>query len=298
MLEFAFKKMDAFTTGLSSGNPAGYVDLDTAPLPSAEVMQKIAAELKGFVNEVGYVSRQKEQLTLRFYSSECEVAFCGHATIAIMYDLLKNSPELQSESEVFITVQAGTLSVFNRIQEENAVYIMAPPPAFLERQLSPSAIAEALGVGQDSLDAQMSCQVVDGGLRTLIVPLRTLEDCLALQPNQERLRLFCLANDFDIVHVSSRETVSSAHQYRTRVFAPKYGYLEDPATGSGNSAFCYYLIKNGVWQNDFSVEQGPSRNNPNIVKLKRYAKDGEARVLFGGCATTRIDGKYCLHAFG
>ncbi len=33
----------------------------------------------------------------------------------------------------------------------------------------------------------------------------------------------------------------------TRVFAPKFGYLEDPATGSGNSAFGYYMLKNALW---------------------------------------------------
>ena len=31
---------------------------------------------------------------LKYYSSEREVDFCGHATISIMYDLMKNGKEL------------------------------------------------------------------------------------------------------------------------------------------------------------------------------------------------------------
>ena len=128
MKTLKFKKIDAFTNGISSGNPAGYIYMDTDEILNEEEMQKIAVELKGFVNEVGYVNRIGEQYKLRFYSSECEVAFCGHATIAIMYDLLSNNKELIDKSEVFINVRAGKLSVFNRIKEDDAVFIMAPEP--------------------------------------------------------------------------------------------------------------------------------------------------------------------------
>jgi len=44
-------------------------------------MQAIARELKGFVNEVGYLCRlDKDLFDLKYYSSEREVDFCGHAT--------------------------------------------------------------------------------------------------------------------------------------------------------------------------------------------------------------------------
>ena len=50
----------------------------------------------------------------------------------------------------------------------------------------------------------------------------------------ETLRLFCLKNEIDIVHVFVKETYTASAKYHTRVFASKYGYLEDPATGSSN----------------------------------------------------------------
>ncbi len=137
--------------------------------------------------------------------------------------------------------------------------------------------------------------MIDGGLRTLIVPMASLSDRIKLFPDQKKLRNFSIEKDFDIVHVYTDEVSTKGTKYRTRVFAPKYGYLEDPATGSGNSAFGYYLIDEGMWEDDLSIEQGPSLNFPNIVRIKRLTGERADRILFGGSATTRIEGKYHLH---
>ncbi|MCG8614970.1 MAG: PhzF family phenazine biosynthesis protein [Desulfobacterales bacterium] len=295
MKQLNFKKIDAFTKGVSSGNPAGYVLLDKDETLSEKAMQKMAGELKGFVNEVGYVKRSGDDFDLKFYSSECEVAFCGHATIAIMYDLLSNDDGLRSKREVFINVEAGSLSVFNHIDEEDAVYIMAPDPTFLDCRLSPADIANILNTDLEEIDDSRPVKLVDGGLRTLLVPIRTLSGCLSILPDQDALRLFCLANDIDIVHISTQETHTPDCAYRTRVFAPKYGYLEDPATGSGNAAFGYSLLDQGLWNGPMTIEQGHDMTNPNYVKLKTHARNKKVNIIFGGCGTTRIQGKYFLH---
>lgn len=295
MKTLKFKKIDAFTKGISSGNPAGYVFLDKGELLSETAMQKMASELKGYVNEVGYVKKVGDEFNLKFYSSECEVEFCGHATIAIMYDLLSNNIDLLSRQEIFINVNAGKLSVFNHIDDEDAVYIMAPNPEFLECDLGTSEIAEILHVDKTDLDDSRPIKLINGGLKTLLVPFRTLSGCLNILPDQEPLRLFCLDNGIDIIHVSTKETHNPECKYRTRVFAPKYGYLEDPATGSGNSAFGYYLIDQGLWNEKIIIEQGPDKSNPNFVKLKRYTLNGKDNMIFGGCATIRIQGNYYLH---
>ncbi|WDV45173.1 PhzF family phenazine biosynthesis protein [Clostridiaceae bacterium M8S5] len=295
MKTLKFKKIDAFTKGISSGNPAGYIYMNHNKELDEVDMQKIATELKGFVNEVGYVNKTDEQFNLRFFSSECEVTFCGHATIAIMYDLIKNNQELLTKNEVLINVSTGTLSVFNHIKEDDAVYIMAPEPKFLTCTLQSNNVADILGIHLSDINKEMPIKLVDGGLRTLIVPIVSLENCLKINPNQENLKMFCLDNEIDIIHVSTKETNTTSSKYRTRVFAPKYGYLEDPATGSGNASFGYYLINENLWNDNFTVEQGSDKNNPNFIKLKRYKKDGMDRIIFGGCGTTRIEGDYCFH---
>ena len=42
--------------------------------------------------------------------------------------------------------------------------------------------------------------------------------------------------------VFSKQTADVSAYAHTRVFAPKFGYLEDPATGSGNSAYANYML--------------------------------------------------------
>ena len=92
------------------------VYLDSFDDITTDEMQKIAKELKGFVSEVGYVwQTDKNTFDLKYYSSEREVDFCGHATIAIMYDLIKNSENLINKKRINIITCKGNLIVENRI---------------------------------------------------------------------------------------------------------------------------------------------------------------------------------------
>jgi len=293
MKKLLFKKLDAFTDGHSSGNPAGYILMEANELLNNVEMQKIARELKGFVSETGFVYQAENEVRLRYFSSECEVAFCGHATIAIMYDWLSHLPS--PEDEINIRVNAGVLPVLNRIASENAVYITAPKPVFIKSDINSKQIADALSISANEINPDLPIRIIDGGLKTIIVPLRTLKGCLQTVPDQQTLRLFCQNNHIDIVHVSVKETYLSTCQFRTRVFAPVFGYLEDPATGSGNAAFGYYLLDEGLWPGDMTLEQGPSHKNPNLIKLKHNQKMDDPRILFGGSAITRIDGFYSLY---
>ncbi len=94
-----------------------------------------------------------------------------------------------------------------------------------------------------------------------------------------------------MVVVYTRETAFPGHDLHSRVFAPPtFGYLEDPATGSGNAALGNFLIRQNLWKNrTLVIEQGgPDRENPNIVRLLRPEDGG---LMFGGGGgRVRIDG--------
>jgi PhzF family phenazine biosynthesis protein len=297
MTKLVFKKIDAFATRQSEGNPAAAIYLNGEDSLSADEMQQIARELKGFVGEVGYV-RQVGETTfdLKYYSSEREVDFCGHATIAVMYDLLKSNPELVRQQFLTIVTNKGISAVENRVAREDAVFISAPGPSFSSRGVVRSTLAEALGIPEDVVTTVYPTSIVNAGLETLIVPVSALQDVLAMAPPFEPLRQFCLDNGIDIITVFTDEVADKANAYRTRVFAPLFGYLEDPATGSGNAALGYYLLENNRWDGALiSVEQNGEYARPNIVKLLVKQDEGnEARVAFGGGAIVRIAGEYML----
>ncbi|MFA7331764.1 MAG: PhzF family phenazine biosynthesis protein [Candidatus Delongbacteria bacterium] len=295
MRAFPFRKVDAFATSTSAGNPAGVVRLAAIDELSASDMLRLAAELQGYVNEVAFLAPQGERLALRFFSAEREVEFCGHATIAALHDLLATNAGWRARPVVEIVTRKGVLAVENQVAAEDAVYITAPAPRVAASAPPAGLLAEALGLPTAALDSTRPPAVVNAGLETLLVPLAGLEALLALAPDYAVLRAFCQEQGLDIVLVHCRETVDPSHAFRTRVFAPTFGYLEDPATGSGSAALGHHLLLSGEWDGaPLVLEQNGRRNHANRVRLKARRADDGWDLSFGGGAVTRLRGEYLL----
>ncbi|PXV68796.1 PhzF family phenazine biosynthesis protein [Dysgonomonas alginatilytica] len=297
MKEFKFKKIDAFATVNSMGNPAGYISLDSFSDITDKEMLQIAKELKGFVNEVGYIVKTSaDEFELKYYSAEREVDFCGHATIAIMYDLLKNDIDLQQFDSLKIKTNRGVLTVENKIKEQDAVFIQAPEP--FEKALLPDSkdIAKNLKIEINEIDPDFSVSIINAGLTTLLVPIKTQVSILNIFPDIDELKEFCIKSEIDIIEVFTKDVSNKSNNFRTRVFAPTFGYLEDPATGSGNSAFGNYLLGCKLWETEtIIIEQNSFKDQYNIVKLQKQTDGkGDIRVFFGGGAVTRMEGKYII----
>ncbi len=292
MKKYQYKKVNAFTLGISRGNPAAYLMVEDGI--TAEEMLGIGKEHKGFVSEVVFCEKsEKADYKLTYFSSECEVDFCGHGTVAAMYDIISENKELMKKPEVIIeTNKKGVLTVYNNISDDGVVYITAPKAIHLEQKLSKEKIAAALGILTENISDKFPVDFIDAGLRTLLVPIESFSKEISIYPDETNLKDFCLANGIDIILIFSKETNSDKYMAHTRVFAPKFGYLEDPATGSGNSAFANYMLKNNLWNGEpIAVEQGGNNIVFNQVNLK--VKDN--CVLFGGKATTVIAGEYYIY---
>ena len=292
MSSYPYKKIDAFTSHFSSGNPAACLYLEKGRPLADKDMLAVAKEHEGFVSEMVFCTPVEDaHYHLRYYSSQCEVAFCGHGTIACMYDLIANNPILLQKPEITISTSKGSLKVYNEISTSDAVFITAPDKVELPVKPHMDAVAQHLAVSTSEIRKDLNVECIDAGLRTLIVPIASLETVLAMHPDEAALKQFCIDSEVDIILVFSSEVANSQNIMRTRVFAPRFGYLEDPATGSGNSAFAYYMLKNSLWNGSaVSVEQNAEKTAFNVVKLKEAA----GKVLFGGSATTRIEGRYLL----
>ena len=292
MKHYRYVKSNAFTSGNSLGNPAACIFTGQEDLTPGQ-MQAIAAEHKGFVMEVVFCGQSDvADSKLTYYSSECEVEFCGHGTIATMYTMVKETPELMAKPVIKAeTNRKGIIEVFNAINEEDAVYITAPDPIEHPMNLSVEQIEDGLSLPHGAIRKDLPVRIIDAGLRTLIVPIADLDTEISVYPNEQSLKTFCLGNDIDIILIFSKQTSDNDAFAHTRVFAPKFGYLEDPATGSGNSAFANYLLSEKLWDGKpITIEQGGNDRIFNSVKLK--CQDG--KVLFGGRATKKIAGEYYI----
>lgn len=294
MKTFTSKKIDAFATTTSGGNPAAAVYLDTFDAITEPEMLRIARELEGFVSEVGYIARiAPDAFKIRYFSSEKEVQFCGHATIAIMHDLIRHDPSLASLEQILLHTNKGVLTVENR---DGSVFIQAPEPLFTECRIEPAEICKALDIPESILDSRIETGIVNAGNQTLCLPLKTCRDVAAVAPDYQTVLAFCERQHLDVITIFSKHVAHPENHFRTRVFAAPFGYLEDPATGSGNAALGYHLQRTGHWDGTpIRLEQNADLENPNIVRLSSIAdvKHG-IRVIFGGGAIVRIEGRYCL----
>ena len=78
---------DAFTEQVFAGNPAA-VCVTEAWLPDAW-MQQIAAENN--LSETAFTVKDSDHYCLRWFTPKGEIDFCGHATLAAAYILLRKS---------------------------------------------------------------------------------------------------------------------------------------------------------------------------------------------------------------
>jgi len=85
--------------------------------------------------------------------------------------------------------------------------------------------------------------------------------------------------------VFCRETVDAKHHFHARMFAPRLGVIEDPATGSAAAAFsglCAQALPLGDGEHRFVIEQGYEMGRPSLIELKL--------TLAGGALTTATIG--------
>lgn len=90
--------VDAFTSKLFKGNPAGVCVLDKR-LP-LELMQKIAEENN--LLETAFIVKNKGNYELRWFTPKAEIDLCGHATLAAAY-IISNFIDSNVQKIEFIT---------------------------------------------------------------------------------------------------------------------------------------------------------------------------------------------------
>ena len=100
-----FYQIDAFTSKVFSGNPAGVCLLER-PL-GEEIMQQIAAENN--LAETAFIRTDLSPFQIRWFTPTTEVDLCGHATLASAY-VLFNEKDL-NDTIKFQSLRSGDLMV-------------------------------------------------------------------------------------------------------------------------------------------------------------------------------------------
>lgn len=199
--------VDAFTSALDQGNPAGVCLLEQ-DITDAE-MQNIAAA--NHFAETAFIMPVGSNYQLRWFTPTFEIDLRGHATLAAACAIFCDI-ELEREQLQFTTM-SGSLTVRRK---ENCYELSLPcrPP----KEIMPAAaIIEALGVKPIAIYAE----------RDLYAVLSKEQEVKTFVPNYEKLGL--LTSWLGIVI-----TARGAHcDFVSRYFCPELGQ-EDSVTGSSH----------------------------------------------------------------
>ncbi|MDV5225240.1 PhzF family phenazine biosynthesis protein [Providencia rettgeri] len=268
--------VNSFTLNNSGGNPAGVVLYP----PKLSVEQKTAiARQVGFSETAFVYSGEDTDFNVEFFTSEGEVDFCGHATLAVFFTL--NSLNLLNSGNYKQKTKAGILNVVitpNNIVMEQTLPIMRQGPDIKD-------VAAAFGVHPNVItETNLPVSIISTGLPDIIVPIQTGQ-LDTLQPNFKALAN--LSREFNTIgfHVFelSDDPSITAH---CRNFAPLYGIDEESATGSASGALGCYLVKNVFpKETHFQFEQGRAMTCSSLIQVIIDTKENEiSRVRVGGQA--------------
>lgn len=217
MQQLRYFVVDAFASGVFTGNPAGVCLLDRW-LPDA-LLQAIAAENN--LAETAFVVADEHKTRLRWFSPLQEVPLCGHATLAAAYVVCTHlRPGLE---EITFETPSGALAVSRRA----GWFELAMPRFELDPVKEPPA---ALRDGAGVEAAAVFKLDVDPNFYLIVDDEKTVH---GLRP---RLDLLAELHPYGVV-VTAR---GSSADFVSRYFAPGYGIPEDPVTGSIHAALTPY----------------------------------------------------------
>lgn len=250
-----FRLVDAFTTREFQGNPAAVV-LGGDQL-SSDQMGTIAREfnLSGTVFVLPAQAGQPGDLRLRWFTPNCEIRMCAHATVAAIHVLNEEgflpSRGTGPQGELLIQTQGGTLTAQVEPPPDDGpagggpvVWLDLIRPELRAESPEPQVWGSLLGARTDAFStAPIPVRTQDGDLIVFLNHLTVLND---LRPDFGRLAESCRRWGIRGVCAATTSTVTPAVNVQSRFFAPGCGINEDPVTGSVHGPLAVHLVKSGV----------------------------------------------------
>jgi PhzF family phenazine biosynthesis protein len=258
----------AFTNDGAGGNPAGVVLDDEGALSRGE-RQRVATAVGA--PETAFVRRLGDELfEVEFYTPLAQVADCGHATVAAFSELLRRGV-LRGASATKRTIIGD-----REIVLENGRVIMQQPRPAVAAFPRAAEIARALGIPGEALAGEPVR--ADHGMPFVLV--ETTHDALAAAvPDLPAIE--ALSNEADVVGLYVFARDAGGADATIRMFAPRVGIPEEPATGMAAGLLGGYLARDAR-RAEYRFVQGALMPQPSPSELiVRVEPD---RIVVGGAA--------------
>ncbi|MEC4019646.1 PhzF family phenazine biosynthesis protein [Streptomyces sp. H27-D2] len=243
--------VDAFADKPLEGNPVA-VFLDSADL-TAERMQRIAREMNLSESTFVLPAREGCDARIRIFTPVNELPFAGHPLLGTAIALGESAKKDRLRLETAMGVIPFELD--RRDGLVVAARMRQPIPAWEPYEYADELLA-ALGVRSSTLPVE----IYRNGPRHVFVGFESVAALSAVDPDHRALAKFpdMAANCF----------AGSGARWRSRMFSPAYGVVEDAATGSAAGPLAIHLARHGLAEYGQAIEilQGVEMGRPSTMR--------------------------------
>ena len=280
---YRYRVVDVFTEEPLAGNALA-VFPDASELDGA-TMQRIARELN--LAETSFIlppTREDCAARVRIFTPARELPFAGHPTIGTGFVLFDEGLEPGTDGGFLLEEGVGPVAVRVEFGPRPMLWLTTPPIA-TGRTYDADLCASVLGLGPEDL-LDIAPQLLSAGNPIVFAALRDKAavdrarlDLTGMQrlrgPDPERICLFVFT-----------PTPEGAY---SRMFAPEYGIVEDPGTGSATGPLAWYMMRHGLVSSAsgtrFVSEQGTQMGRRCLLHVHIRGEGGVEGIDVGGHVT-------------
>lgn len=290
-----FMTLDVFTGRRFAGNPLAVV-LDAEALDTA-AMQAIAREFN--LAETVFVLPPQDparRARLRIFTPAVEMPFAGHPTVgtAVLLNLADGGGARRFTLEEGIGAIPCTAASSDG-ERGRARFELARLPEELGPTADARTIAAALGLEPEEIGCDgFLPSLWSAGVPFTFVPVRGLDAIRRCQPRLDNWEAAFTRHGRSSAYVFCRNTVEAGSAFHARMFAPRLGVYEDPATGSAAAAFAGVLLRFAPpsdGDHEVVIEQGYEMGRPSLITLALTMRERQlAAAAIGGEAIVVSEG--------
>lgn len=288
MPSYRFVTVDVFTDRRFGGNPLA-VFPDARGLSDAD-MQALAAEFN--LSETTFVLPPDDPANtarVRIFTPKGEIPFAGHPNVGTGWVLAREGRD--RDGVLRFEEIAGLVEVRverNSASEATGATIAAPQPLSLGPEMPVETVARLAGLAPEDVatgahrpvlasvgNPFFIAEVAGEALGRASPDIAAFQRASAERPEQGgRVALHLYARDG-----------GGTGRFRTRMFAPLHGVLEDPATGSAAVALAALLLSlTGDAAGRYEITQGVEMGRPSLLHATaERGPDGIRATVGGGC---------------
>lgn len=274
-----FIQCDVFTDTPIRGNGLAVV-VDGAGIPDEE-MQAFAAwtNLAESTFLMPPTDPDVSDYKVRIFSPGREMPFAGHPTLGSCAAWLHAGGVPKKAGVVRQECAVGIVDV--DISGDIPAFVAPPTKVARLSDANLQAIAGALSIGRERI---VRTALLDNGPVWQVLELESAEDVLALDASKVRWP------EFKAIGLIGRHPQGGECDFEVRMLGPSSGMLEDPVTGSLNSAIACWMYGQGHWTAQVTVAQGTAIGRMGRIHIRQRGDD----IMIGGRTQILIEGTIAL----